>query len=57
MPRKPRAKRKYTLVLYPRPDGPDGQNRPPGYRLRILLKIALRSFGLVCKELREEPLK
>jgi hypothetical protein len=56
MPRKPRAKRKYVLTLYPRPDGPDWQNRPPAYRLKILLKIALRSFGLVCKSCREEPL-
>lgn len=36
----------YTLTLRPEPDGPDRLGREPVQRLRGLLKLALRRFGL-----------
>lgn len=43
---------RFILILEPSPAGKDQHGRDPAYRLRGLLKIALRSFGLRCVDVR-----
>ena len=48
------TQRKWTLVLQASPHGKDKFGRDPEYRIRGLLKVALRSFGFRCISVRSE---
>ena len=43
----------FELTLRPEPPGPDYLGRPPAYRLKLLLKSMLRSYGLRCTSMAE----
>lgn len=45
---------RFIVILRPVPHGVDHLGRDPHYRLRVLLKRALRYFGLRCEQVRVE---
>lgn len=46
---------RYFLELRPAPDGPDHLVREPVVRVRALLKIAGRRYGLRCTRIAAKP--
>ena len=46
---------RFILEFRPEPSGRDQFDRDPHYRLRGLLKVALRRFGLRCVRVEEKP--